>query len=116
LHVDDATQTCLLFWKKSAGSAINIGVGDDQTIKELAEMVREAVAFEGEVQWDTTKPDGTQRKTTRRSRIRAIGWKPRIDLKKGIREVYAGSRKIRNTPSVRSLRFPVSAFQFTRSS
>jgi hypothetical protein len=67
---------------------INIGVGEDLTIKELAEMVREAVGFEGNVIWDSDQPDGTPRKLLDVSRIRTLGWKPLIDLKRGIREVY----------------------------
>jgi hypothetical protein len=66
---------------------INIGVGEDQTIKELAEMVREAVGFEGEINWDPSQPDGTPPKLLDVMRIRALGWQKRIDLPRGIREV-----------------------------
>ena len=67
---------------------INIGVGEDCTIKELAEMVRTVVGFKGEIQWDSNRPDGTPRKLLDVSRIHALGWKPRIDLERGIRETY----------------------------
>ena len=90
LHVDDAAEACLLLLEKfSEPAPINIGVGEDQTIKELAEMVREAVGFEGSVIWDTDQPDGTPRKLLDVSRIRRLGWEPRIALERGIREVYA---------------------------
>jgi GDP-L-fucose synthase len=90
LHVDDAAEACLLLLEKfSEPAPINIGVGEDRTIKELAEMVREAVGFEGSVIWDTDQPDGTPRKLLDVSRIRRLGWEPRIALERGIREVYA---------------------------
>lgn len=90
LHVDDAAEACLLLLEKfSEPAPINIGVGEDQTIKELAEMVREAVGFEGSVIWDTDQPDGTPRKLLDVNRIRRLGWEPRIALERGIREVYA---------------------------
>jgi GDP-L-fucose synthase len=89
LHVDDAAEACLLLLEKfSEPAPINIGAGEDLTIKELAEMVREAVGFEGEIEWDTSQPDGTPRKLLDVTRIRALGWKPHIDLQRGIRDVY----------------------------
>lgn len=68
---------------------INVGYGDDVTIRELAEVVRRAVGFEGEVVWDATKPDGTPRKLMDSSRIRALGWAPKVDLAEGVRRAYA---------------------------
>ncbi len=89
LHVDDAAEACLLLLEKfSEPAPINIGVGEDLTIKELAEMIREAVGFEGEINWDTSQPDGTPRKLLDVTRIRALGWEPQIDLQRGIKEVY----------------------------
>ncbi len=89
LHVDDAAEACLLLMEKYADPApINIGVGQDHTIKKLAEMVRAAVGLEGEIRWNPSEPDGTPRKLLDVSRIRALGWKSRIDLKDGIRDVY----------------------------
>jgi hypothetical protein len=67
---------------------INIGVGEDLTIKELSEMVCETVGFEGNVIWDSDQPDGTPRKLLDTTRIRALEWEPRTDIKRGIREVY----------------------------
>ena len=89
LHVDDAAEACLILLEKfSEPAPINIGVGEDRTIKELAEIVRRIVGFEGEIEWDTNRPDGTPRKLLDVTRIRALGWKPRIDLERGIGEVY----------------------------
>jgi GDP-L-fucose synthase len=89
LHVDDAAEACLVLIDKYADPApINIGVGEDLTIKELAEMVQAAVGFEGEIQWDAKQPDGTPRKLLDVTRIQALGWKPGVNLKRGIREVY----------------------------
>jgi GDP-L-fucose synthase len=89
LHVDDAAAACLLLLEKfSEPAPINIGVGEDRTIKELADLVREVVGFKGEIAWDTSKPDGTPRKLLDVSRIRALGWKPNVDLERGLGEVY----------------------------
>ena len=90
LHVDDAAEACLLLLEKfSEPAPINIGVGEDLTIKELAEMIRETVGFEGKIEWDTSQPDGTPRKLLAVNRIRALGWKPQIELRDGIKSVYA---------------------------
>jgi GDP-L-fucose synthase len=89
LHVDDAAEACLLLLNKFSDPApINIGVGEDLTIKQLAELIREAVGFEGEIEWDTSQPDGTPRKLLNVTRIRELGWTPRINLRDGIRDVY----------------------------
>lgn len=89
LHVDDCAAACLLLLEKfSKPGPINVGVGEDITIKELAELVRKTVGYEGEIVWDQSKPDGTPRKLLDVSRIRALGWKPDVDLARGVREVY----------------------------
>ena len=67
---------------------INIGTGKDIAIKDLAEMVKEIVGFEGEIQWDTTKPDGTPRKLLDISKIDSLGWKPNVKLEDGIKKTY----------------------------
>ncbi|WP_317126724.1 Rossmann-fold NAD(P)-binding domain-containing protein [Pseudocnuella soli] len=67
---------------------VNIGVGDDVSIKELAELVKEVVGFEGSLVFDTTKPDGTPRKLMDVSKLNALGWQASIVLKKGISTVY----------------------------
>jgi len=74
--------------KFSEPAPINIGVGEDLTIKELAEIVRETVRFQGEIVWDTTQPDGTPSKLLDVTRIRSLDWSPKIPLRVGIRKVY----------------------------
>jgi GDP-L-fucose synthase len=68
--------------------AINVGVGQDGSIKELAELIQGAVAFEGEIEWDSSKPDGTPRKLLDVSRISSLGWKAQISLEEGIASTY----------------------------
>jgi GDP-L-fucose synthase len=68
--------------------AINVGVGEDVSIKELAELIQGVVGFEGEVIWDSSKPDGTPRKLLDVSRISSLGWKAQIRLEDGIRSTY----------------------------
>ncbi len=69
-------------------SHINVGSGREVTIKELAETVKKVIGFEGELEWDSTKPDGTPRKLMDSSRINALGWKPKVSLKDGISRAY----------------------------
>jgi GDP-L-fucose synthase len=68
---------------------VNIGTGEDLTIKELAETIKDIVGFKGELVWNTEKPDGTPRKLMDVSRLHAMGWKHRIGLREGITAVYA---------------------------
>jgi GDP-L-fucose synthase len=63
---------------------LNIGTGDDLTIKELAEMVAELAGFKGEIAWDSTKPDGTPRKVLDVAKAKSLGWAPKISLRDGI--------------------------------
>jgi GDP-L-fucose synthase len=89
LHADDLGRACLFLFENYEGEIpINVGVGEDITISELAELVKSVVGFEGEVTWDVTKPDGTPRKLLDTSRIRALGWTPSISLAEGITETY----------------------------
>ena len=69
-------------------SHLNIGVGTDVTIRELAEMVKSVVGFTGELQWDHSKPDGTPRKLLDVSRLKSTGWEPMVSLEEGIRRTY----------------------------
>ena len=89
LHADDLAEACLMLLDTyRSGEIINVGSGEDVTIKELAGLVREAVGYRGEIVWDATQPDGTPRKLMDGSRIRALGWKPRIALPEGIAGAY----------------------------
>ncbi|MEJ2643995.1 MAG: GDP-L-fucose synthase [Gammaproteobacteria bacterium] len=89
LHVDDCADACLFLMDRHQGSEIvNIGVGEDLPIAELAELVRRVVGFEGRIDYDTSKPDGTPRKLVDVSRINALGWQAGIALEDGIRDTY----------------------------
>jgi GDP-L-fucose synthase len=89
LHVDDLASACLLLLAKyDSPEIINIGCGEDVTIRELAELICDVVGFDGELVWDNTKPDGTPRKLLDVARIRALGWQPTIPLRKGIAQTY----------------------------
>jgi len=89
LHVDDLADACVILMKNYSGSEIvNIGAGKDITIRALAEMVKEIVGFEGEIIWDSTKPDGTPRKLLDVSKLKSLGWESKIPLKEGIKKTY----------------------------
>ena len=89
LHADDLAEACVYLMENySQPEFINVGTGTDVTIKELAETVKEIVGFEGNLHWDTTKPDGTPRKLMDVSRLHAQGWKHKIELKEGISLAY----------------------------
>lgn len=89
LHVDDAAGAVVhLLRHYDDEQTINIGTGEDVTIAELAATIAEVVGFQGEIQWDTSKPDGTPRKLLDVDRLRALGWSPRIALRDGIADTY----------------------------
>jgi GDP-L-fucose synthase len=89
LHVDDLAEACIYMMQTYSDSEIvNVGSGTDVTIRELAEMVREVVGFEGEITLDTTKPDGTPRKLMDVSKLEKAGWKSKIGLREGIETTY----------------------------
>ena len=89
LHADDLAEACVYLMENySQPEFINVGTGTDVTIKELAETVKEIVGFEGNLHWDTSKPDGTPRKLMDVSRLHAQGWKHKIALKEGIGLAY----------------------------
>ena len=94
LHVDDLAGACVFLMEHYDGSEIvNIGVGEDQTIRELAEMIAEVVGFAGKLSFDTTKPDGTPVKLLDVGRLNRLGWKARIPLRNGLAETYEWYRK-----------------------
>jgi GDP-L-fucose synthase len=90
LHVDDLAQAVLVASEKYDSSLhLNIGTGEDLSIKALAGLVAKAAGFSGEIEWDSSKPDGTPRKVLDVSRIKALGWKPTITLEAGITSTIA---------------------------
>jgi GDP-L-fucose synthase len=89
LHVDDLASACLLLLEKyDSPDIINVGCGEDISIRELAELICDVVGFDGELAWDTSKPDGTPRKLLDVTKLRALGWKPAITLREGIVHTY----------------------------
>ncbi|MFO7767614.1 MAG: GDP-L-fucose synthase [bacterium] len=94
LHVDDLADAALFLMQHyDEPEIINVGTGEDLSISELAELIRQIVGFEGEIVYDTSQPDGTPRKLLDISRLRALGWEPKIGLKEGIRRTYAWYRE-----------------------
>jgi len=90
LHSDDLASACLFLLENYDDEiAINIGTGKDISIRDLAELVSQVVGFDGGIEWDSSKPDGTPRKLLDVSRITALGWKPTISLEEGIGSTYA---------------------------
>jgi GDP-L-fucose synthase len=91
LHSDDLAESCLFLMQNSdaahIGELINIGTGKDQTIKEIAELVRHLTGFQGDIKWDTTKPDGTPKKLQDVTRLHNLGWRDKISLEEGIANV-----------------------------
>ena len=108
LHVDDLAKACrfaLEIWDPEEESApkdndgnplifLNVGTGKDISIRDLATKIAHAVGFEGEIQWDTSKPDGTPKKLLDASRIESLGWKPEITLDEGINKTVKLFKKI----------------------
>lgn len=89
LHVDDMAAACVHLMETYDGAdMVNIGTGEDVTIKELAETIAEVVGYQGEITWDTEKPDGTPRKLLDVSRLHALGWQHTTSLKDGIARTY----------------------------
>jgi GDP-L-fucose synthase len=89
LHVDDCASACLsLLEKYDSSEIINVGSGEDVTIRELAVLICDVVGFDGELAWDKTKPDGTPRKLLDISKLRGLGWAPTIPLREGIARTY----------------------------
>jgi GDP-L-fucose synthase len=90
LHVDDCADALVFLMKHYSGeSQINVGSGEDLTIRELAELVGEVVGFKGEIVNDMSIPDGMPRKLMSAKRLRSMGWSPRIPLQAGVRDYYA---------------------------
>ena len=89
LHVDDLAEACyFLMQHYNDKQFVNVGCGEDLSIKSLAEMIQSIVGFQGELIWNTEKPDGTPRKLMDISKIKGLGWSPKINLAQGIADVY----------------------------
>ena len=89
LHVDDLAEACVFLMNNyDSSEIINIGAGEDVTIKELAEMIKEVIDFTGKIVWDSSKPDGTPRKLLNVSKLHNLGWKHRINLREGLKMAY----------------------------
>jgi GDP-L-fucose synthase len=89
LHADDLGSACIFLLENYDDDiAINVGVGEDVSIKELAETIKRIIGFEGSIEWDSSKPDGTPRKLLDVSRLTALGWKAKISLEDGITSTY----------------------------
>lgn len=93
LHADDLADACYYLMQNYDDSTlVNIGTGEDVTIRQLAEMIAKVTGFAGEIVWDSTKPDGTPRKLMDVSKLANLGWKYSIDLETGLGKVYAEVR------------------------
>jgi GDP-L-fucose synthase len=89
LHVDDLADACLYLMERYEGEQlINVGWGDDVSIAELVELVKEVVEFSSSIRYDASKPDGTPRKLLDIGRVRALGWQPKIRLREGLADTY----------------------------
>ncbi|MFN8353717.1 MAG: GDP-L-fucose synthase [Spirosomataceae bacterium] len=89
LHADDMADACVFLMKTYDGAEfVNIGTGTDLSIKALSELIKETVGYEGELVWNTSKPDGTPRKLMDVSKLHQLGWQHRIELAEGIRATY----------------------------
>ncbi len=89
LHVDDLAEACYTCMEKYDGEEhINVGTGEDVTIKELAETIVDVVGYKNAYEWDTSKPNGTPRKVLNVDKIKSLGWEPKISLREGIESTY----------------------------
>jgi GDP-L-fucose synthase len=102
MYVDDMANACIFLMQNYSGEDfVNIGVGDDISIKDFAEMIAEVVGFEGRFNYDTSKPDGTPRKLVDVTRLTGLGWTSQISLREGVEQTYAWF--LENEDSLRTL-------------
>ena len=95
LHSDDLAEACIFLMQNYDDFGhVNVGIGEDLSIKDLALLVKKIVGYEGNLVWDTSKPDGTPRKLMDVTKINDLGWKAKISLEDGIRDVY--EKKFKN--------------------
>jgi GDP-L-fucose synthase len=89
MHVDDLADACVFLMQNyEEAEIVNVGTGEDVTIRELAEMIAEITGYRGRIVQDTSKPDGTPRKLLDVSRLHALGWKAQIPLRQGLEQTY----------------------------
>ncbi len=102
MHVDDLAEAILLLIQKyDSDEPINVGIGQDLTIFELANLIKKIVKYEGKINWDITKPDGTPRKLLDISKLKNLGFQPKIDLEKVVESTYKWFlEQLKNNPSV----------------
>ncbi len=94
LHVDDLAEACYVCMQNYEGDEhINVGTGEDVTIKQLAETIADIVGYERDINWDTSKPNGTPRKVLNVDKIKSLGWKPQVELRQGITQTYEWYKK-----------------------
>ena len=90
LHVDDLADALMFLMRKyESEDLVNVGWGEDLSIRELAQLMKRLVGFDGAIEFDATKPDGTPRKLLDTTRLKGLGWQPRIALEEGLRSTYA---------------------------
>ena len=95
LHADDLAEACLFLMENyNESELVNIGTGEDVTIKNLAALVKQVIGFQGEIVWDTAKPDGTPRKLMDVSKLHGLGWHHKIALEDGIKLAYQDFLKL----------------------
>jgi GDP-L-fucose synthase len=103
LHVDDLAKACLFLLENYDEPApINVGVGEDLSIRALAEMVADIVGYRGRLEFDTTKPDGTPRKLLDVSKLHGLGWQAEIELREGLEQTYAWYQEQLTSGAVRA--------------
>lgn len=89
MNADDVADASLFLMNKySSDEIINIGYGEDYTIKEVVEIIKDVVGYDGKIVWDTTKPNGTPKRLLDTSKIFNMGWRPKVDLQNGLKEAY----------------------------
>jgi GDP-L-fucose synthase len=94
LHVDDLADAVVYMLERyDEEPIVNVGWGEDVTIRELAEAIMAVSGYQGRLEFDATKPDGTPRKLLDTTRLTALGWKPKITLKAGIESTFAWFRE-----------------------
>ena len=94
LHVDDLAEACYICMQNyNESEHINVGTGQDVTIKELAQTIADVVGYNRDIGWDTTKPNGTPRKVLNVDKIKSLGWEPKIRLRDGIEKTYEWYKK-----------------------